>query len=36
MNDNKNTDSYVDDLKKAVGYSTTIIITMWIISLIIK
>jgi len=29
-------DSYTDDLKKALLYSTSIILAMWILSLFIK
>jgi hypothetical protein len=36
MNENNNHDSYVDDLKKALGYSLSIIIAMWIISMFIN
>ena len=38
MNKNKEikTDCYVEDLKKALFYSGTIILIMWIISLIIN
>ena len=36
MNDNKNTDSYVSDLRRALGYSLMIIISMWIISIFVN
>ena len=36
MNNNKNIDSYVDDLKRALGYSSIIMIAMWIISIFVK
>ena len=38
MKDNEKniiSDNYVDDMKKAIGYSLTIMILMWIISLFI-